>query len=63
MPVYEFKCRQCGEIFSELRKMGDFTGGKCPSCGSDLTEKVFSLFSSSGTGKSGGNCAPSAGGG
>jgi len=63
MPVYEFKCKQCGEIFSELRKMGDFSSGKCPSCGSDLTEKVLSLFSSSSSGKAGGSCTPSAGGG
>ncbi|MFW5860751.1 MAG: FmdB family zinc ribbon protein [Spirochaetota bacterium] len=62
MPVYEFKCSQCGHIFSELRKMGDFSSGKCPVCGSEVTEKVFSLFASAGSDK-GGNCAPSAGGG
>jgi putative FmdB family regulatory protein len=63
MPVYEFKCTQCGHVFSELRKMGDFASGKCPGCGCEVTEKVFSLFASSASDNKGGKCAPSAGGG
>ena len=59
MPVYEFKCKDCGEIHSELRKMGDFTCNSCPNCGSDNCTKVFSLFSGSGGGgdKSCGSCS------
>ncbi len=47
MPVYEFKCKECGEVFSEIRKMGDFKSSGCPKCKSLKTEKVFSLFSGS----------------
>ena len=44
MPIYEFKCDECAEIFSEMRKIGDFDKAKCPKCGSVKTSKVFSLF-------------------
>ncbi len=44
MPIYEFKCAQCNLVFSELRKVGEFTPPECPGCGSHTTEKVFSLF-------------------
>ncbi|MCX7679637.1 MAG: zinc ribbon domain-containing protein [Spirochaetes bacterium] len=66
MPVYEFRCLECKIIFSELRSMGDYTPGKCPSCGSKESEKIFSLFfgGKGGTetcagcsGKSSGKCA------
>jgi len=62
MPVYEFKCAECGQIFSELRKMGDVKSGKCPFCGSDKNEKIMSSFSSRSSGSSSGACAPSGGG-
>lgn len=58
MPVYEFKCKKCGLVFSEIRKIGDFKAPKCPECNSDLTEKIFSLFSGAGSE----SCAPSGGG-
>jgi putative FmdB family regulatory protein len=44
MPVYEFKCRDCDHITSELRKMGDFSPAACENCLSKHTEKIFSLF-------------------
>jgi putative FmdB family regulatory protein len=49
MPVYEFRCKVCSEITSELRKMGDFTPPACASCGSAETEKLFSLFAGGGS--------------
>jgi putative regulatory protein, FmdB family len=34
MPIYEFKCEICGEIFESLQKMGeDFP--PCPKCNSN----------------------------
>ncbi|MBN2041367.1 MAG: zinc ribbon domain-containing protein [Spirochaetes bacterium] len=59
MPVYEFKCNKCGLLFSKIRKIGEFNSPECPDCGSNLTEKVFSLFSGT---KTGGSCSPSGGG-
>ncbi len=59
MPVYEFKCQSCGEIFSKIRRMGDFHTEECPVCHSDKVEKIISSFTSSSTSPS---CAPSGGG-
>ncbi|TAL33820.1 MAG: zinc ribbon domain-containing protein, partial [Spirochaetes bacterium] len=39
MPVYEFRCKGCGEVTSELRKMGDFAPAVCTGCGCADTEK------------------------
>jgi putative FmdB family regulatory protein len=54
MPLYEFSCVKCGNKFSEIKKIGD-DSASCPSCGSDETKKLISLFSSSvsGAGSSG----------
>lgn len=60
MPVYEFKCQDCGHVFSELRKVGDFLAGACEMCGSTAVTKLFSGFSG---GSQGSACAPSGGGG
>lgn len=59
MPVYEFKCKDCGHVFSELRKLGDFHAGNCGKCGSAAVTKLFSGFSA---GAQGSSCAQSGGG-
>jgi putative FmdB family regulatory protein len=61
MPIYEFKCEDCGHVFSELKKIGDFEGAVCPSCGSEKTAKKMSSFSSPGTVSAKG-CSTSGGG-
>ena len=45
MPIYEFRCKKCGETFEALRRVGD-TGRDlaCPSCGTRAPEKIFSVF-------------------
>ena len=51
MPIYEYKCKQCGEKY-ELR-LGFFHTSKsvkCPKCGSDLAERVYSPVASTGSG-------------
>lgn len=57
MPVYEYKCKKCGENF-ELR-LGLFqrkSSTKCPKCGDTGAERVYSGFS---TGTSRGeSCSP-----
>lgn len=54
MPVYEFKCNDCGKTHGELRKMGDFTCKPCPFCKSNNCVKAFSMFA--GSGKGGDSC-------
>lgn len=62
MPLYEFSCKKCGTIFTELRKMGDDKSAKCPECGSDDTGRLISSFASASSARAGGSCAPSGGG-
>jgi putative FmdB family regulatory protein len=55
MPIYEFKCKRCGDIFEYLCfSVSGEDRGTCPSCGASESEKVLSTFSSiiSGSGRS-----------
>ena len=55
MPIYEFECKECMEKFEELASPTQ-TDIKCPKCGSERVEKLFSPFSSSS-----GSCGTSSG--
>lgn len=47
MPLYEYRCRECGERFEVLQRMGQ--GGEeltCPRCGEARPERVLSTFAS-----------------
>ncbi len=46
MPIYEFTCSDCGEQFSEIRRMGEDRGVPCPQCKSINTKKMISTFAS-----------------
>ena len=63
MPIYEYKCKKCGEKF-ELR-LGfsqNRNSVKCPKCGGEEPERVFSPFlSASGTSDSGSQSSCSTG--
>lgn len=54
MPIYEFKCQKCENIFEYLCFKSDSENdADCPSCGSKNVEKLLSTFcslSSGGTG-------------
>jgi putative FmdB family regulatory protein len=50
MPIYEYRCKACGERFEALRQVGD--RGKslsCPECGKKGAEKLPSVFAASTT--------------
>ncbi|EFK07652.1 putative regulatory protein (CxxC_CxxC_SSSS) [delta proteobacterium NaphS2] len=51
MPIYEFKCKKCGNLYESLcfRSNGE-DKGPCPSCGAEESEKQLSTFSSGGSG-------------
>lgn len=67
MPLYEYRCPQCGHRFEILQRMGEGAEGlACPRCGAGKVEKQFSTFASStGGGASaspgGGGCGPGGG--
>lgn len=70
MPIYEFRCKNCGNIFEYLCfKSSDRDQALCPKCGhkkSDLLMSAFSSTSSSSTGKGANraslsSCSPSGG--
>jgi putative FmdB family regulatory protein len=49
MPIYEYKCAACDEVFEALvRSMSDSSRQKCPTCGSRKTKKIMSVFAAQG---------------
>lgn len=70
MPLYEFRCNKCGNVFEQLIFSSDEEEKlACPLCGERDTCRLMSLFSSgsssSGKGLSSGlssSCASSSGG-
>ncbi len=45
MPIFEYKCVDCGKISEFLEKAGSKKNHKCEHCGSSNLEKQFSVFS------------------
>ncbi|MDE7241946.1 zinc ribbon domain-containing protein [Desulfovibrio sp.] len=43
MPMFEFCCRACGEVFEELLRAGDTAAPACPKCGAAETERRLSV--------------------
>jgi putative FmdB family regulatory protein len=41
VPIYEYKCRQCGKRFEELVKIGETP--ECPRCHDPRPEQLFSM--------------------
>lgn len=42
MPIYEFRCKDCGCEFEEICRTFEWGDVKCPSCRSPNVEKLFS---------------------
>ena len=59
MPIFEYQCEQCGHKFEKLVPRAE-SAAVCPSCQSERTKKLLSMFASS-SGSSG-SPAPSCGG-
>ncbi len=50
MPIYEYRCNECGHVFSRLQRMGATSEGvTCPKCESSEVERVVSSFASAGS--------------
>lgn len=57
MPLYEYKCSDCGHKFEELVQSST-QKIVCPACKSETVEKTFSVFAAS---TSGGGSSSSSG--
>jgi putative FmdB family regulatory protein len=44
MPIYEFHCQDCGKDNEILTRSTDWSGQRCPDCGSVKLEKKLSVF-------------------
>lgn len=44
MPLFTFKCSNCGKEFTSLIRTMDNEETKCPECGSEKVKRVFSPF-------------------
>lgn len=45
MPMYEYRCEGCGQVFEQLRPMADADRGVvCPACESEQIERLLSTF-------------------
>lgn len=61
MPIYEYRCSQCGYAFEALVSSSQSPAPACPQCGADQPEKQLSTFaatSSSSAPASSGGCCP-----
>jgi putative FmdB family regulatory protein len=45
MPIYEYRCGGCGEVFEVIRKFSDKPLKKCIFCGEGKVEKLISQSS------------------
>ena len=68
MPIYEYRCEQCGARFDKLVPMSQAQAAqRCPSCGAERARKLMSSFAATGTsstssaGGASASCAPGGG--
>jgi putative FmdB family regulatory protein len=55
MPIYEYRCRECGKEFETMVFHGeDDRDIPCPNCGRKHPERLLSGFAASISGRSGG---------
>jgi putative FmdB family regulatory protein len=70
MPIYEFKCADCGTEFERVVFSSDEVVLECPECNSKEVQKVLSVFAMGGekspfagaTGSSSSSCGHGSGG-
>ena len=60
MPIYEYKCDECGNRYEQIRRMADADQElQCPRCDSDHVKRLLSSFAttSGGSAMSGKPCS------
>lgn len=65
MPLYEYKCQDCGALYEQLRRMSEADKNlECPRCGSRRVQRQVSACAVGGPSSGpagGGGCAPCGG--
>jgi len=56
MPLFEYRCLDCGVIFEKLQKESISEQPTCSACGSTNVQKEFSSFASPGGSNSSAGC-------
>ncbi len=60
MPLYEYRCNDCGEAFEKMVPFSEASKAPpCPVCQSQDTKKLISSFASKGASLSGGSISTS----
>ena len=52
MPIFEYRCSNCNEVFEHLRLSRSDNRVECPSCGGSKVQQMVSLFAAQTGGKS-----------
>lgn len=63
MPLYDYKCDQCGHRFTKMNSIKDRKHAVCPQCGSREVKLLISGCAVNVGGCGGGTSMPAAGGG
>jgi len=59
MPIYEYECKDCGEVFEKIQPArAKKKGAACPKCNGKDTERILSCFSSGSRTKTQAACPP-----
>ncbi|MBM3735715.1 MAG: zinc ribbon domain-containing protein [Acidobacteria bacterium] len=54
MPMYEYRCQECGRKYEQLRRFADADRDlQCPECASERVERLLSAFAAHGCGGGG----------
>jgi putative FmdB family regulatory protein len=61
MPIYEYRCQDCGTRFEKLVRNGS-TAVACPDCGQEHLDQELSMFAAHANGRAASSPAPMAGG-
>ena len=54
MPIYEYRCTTCGNLFERLVRMGAAEAPPCSACGAGEARRLVSAIA-----RTGGDCGPS----
>ena len=58
MPIYEYRCQDCGTKFEKLVRRSEASETECPSCGQKHLQQEFSTFAAHANGSPKSSDAP-----